>query len=280
MRKIYSQKNTIDLHPIPLSKKISLNAVLKQNEPEVKTYLTGLTTPLSAGQITKLNTLAKALKTGLGISALSDVFDLLYLLAGETAESSLRNLAKNLNHAVAVNSPAFTALQGFKGNGTSSYLNTGYNPVVEGVRFTLNSASMGAYSRTNVSQNQVEFGNQQSYVLFDYSGTGWHTINSTDGAGTAITPSLGMAISVRESSTVEKKYHNGALHETYNTASAVILSDDFYIGARNTSSTASLFSTKELSFAFAGAKLTLAQQLVITNAFEAYMDSNGKGVIA
>jgi hypothetical protein len=66
---------------------------------EVVTYTTGLTTPLSAGQIAKLNTLVLSLRSGLGISLLSDAFDVLYLFAGETSESSLRNLVKNANHA-------------------------------------------------------------------------------------------------------------------------------------------------------------------------------------
>jgi hypothetical protein len=94
---------------------------------ETVTYITGLTTPLSSGQVTLIDTFVTSLKTGLSITTLDEVFDVMYILAGETAESSLRNLIKNDHHATAVNSPTFTALEGFTGDGLTKYINTNYN---------------------------------------------------------------------------------------------------------------------------------------------------------
>ena len=44
-----------------------------------------------------------------------------------------------------VSSPSWVALQGYTGNGSSSYLNTNYNQATSNNNFTLNSGSMGTY---------------------------------------------------------------------------------------------------------------------------------------
>ena len=114
------------------------------NEPEVDAYLTGLTTPLSGEQVTRINTLVKNLKQGLSVESLSEVFDVMYVLAGETQESSLRNLVKDAHHATGVNSPTFEQYKGFKGNKTSHFVDTNYNPSTA-TNYKQNSACMGAY---------------------------------------------------------------------------------------------------------------------------------------
>ena len=48
-----------------------------------------------------------------------------------------------------VNSPTFTSLQGFSTDGSSSYLNTNFNPSTNGVNLSLNAASIGVYMRIN-----------------------------------------------------------------------------------------------------------------------------------
>ena len=48
-----------------------------------------------------------------------------------------------------VNSPVFTAYEGFLTDGASSYMKTNYNPGTDAVHWYLNSASMGVYIRTN-----------------------------------------------------------------------------------------------------------------------------------
>lgn len=52
---------------------------------------------------------------------------------------------KRLTQYTAVNSPTFTANQGFKGNGTSSYIDTNFNAFLNGVNYQQNNASRGLY---------------------------------------------------------------------------------------------------------------------------------------
>jgi hypothetical protein len=66
-----------------------------------------------------------------------------------------------LSQYTAVNSPTFTTNEGFKGNGTSSYIDINYNALTNGVNFTQNNASFGFYqymSRTTIGTSENNFG--------------------------------------------------------------------------------------------------------------------------
>ena len=58
---------------------------------------------------------------------------------------------KRVTDYTAVNSPTFTTNEGFSGNGSSSYIDTNYNPFTSGVNFTLNNASFGGVKNITVS---------------------------------------------------------------------------------------------------------------------------------
>jgi hypothetical protein len=273
-----------------VAKRVSLGALLNQNEPEVEAYITGLTTPLSSTQIGKLNTFVRALKTGLGISALSDAFDVMYILAGETAESSLKNLVKNAHHATAVNSPDFTALEGFTGNGTTSYINTNYIPNLHKINFALDYASLGIYIRNNTSGDIVDMGARDAYFINRTyiqskasTSTSYGNVNQNNGYATSpllVPTSIGMTIYNRLSSTILNHSKNKTISTNIEYASSGIPSYSVTIGALNTADVISLFTTRQYSFAFMGKGLTNENIITLVNAIEAYMDSNGKGVIA
>jgi hypothetical protein len=53
---------------------------------------------------------------------------------------------KRLTQYTAVNSPTFTTNEGFTGNGTSSYINTNFNPTVGTNKYLLNNASRYIYT--------------------------------------------------------------------------------------------------------------------------------------
>jgi hypothetical protein len=58
-----------------------------------------------------------------------------------------------LTDYTAVNSPTFTTNEGFQGNGTSSYINTNYNPSTSGVNYTLNDACFGGVKNINTANS-------------------------------------------------------------------------------------------------------------------------------
>jgi hypothetical protein len=265
---------------------ISLQTYWANRHPELKTYITGLTTPLSEAQIIKLGVFIEALKTGLSITNLSDTFDVMYIFAGETEESSLKNLVKNANHCTAVNAPTFTALEGFTGDGLSSYIDSNYNPSTVGNKFTLNDASIGIYIRTNnglYSTNVYNIGVRDTsyvYIMGERSnGLMRATINSTTYNQPPFVGNVGLASYVRYGATSSYGYGNKTQSPEYTEASTSIPNGNVFILASSSGSNPAFYSKEQHSFAFAGKSITSAQINNIVDAIEAYMDANGKGVL-
>ena len=125
-----------------------------QGVAELIAYNAGLATPLSVEQNARLETFIKAVKTGFSSTNLSDDFDVMRFLGGQTAESSLRNLVKNSHHGTAVNSPTFTQYESFKGDGLTSYIDDNYNPSTQAVKYTQNNASLAFTRKSQASSRE------------------------------------------------------------------------------------------------------------------------------
>jgi hypothetical protein len=252
-------------------------------ESETVLYITGLVTPLSPAQVQNINTFVKYLKTGLGITTLSEYFDIMYILAGETQESSLRNLVKNAHHATKDVNITFAALEGFTGfTNSTAYINTNYNMSNQAVRLSQNNSSAGFYSRTSGGGgNTAEMGvdSNQNFFLFQTAwGSGRCYIELSNGAGAGLTNNtrLGFWTASRLSSSTYKIYKNGNVFSNETVASLSLPNFNlFLLGAYGST----FGSNIQMSFAFAGKGLTDAEMAVLTNGIEAYMDNNGKGVI-
>jgi len=98
----------------------------------------GYTLPSDSVKV-KQNTLLTSMKT-IGVWAKLDVF---YVFAqdGGSAFGTLNWKNPNANQSTLVNSPTFVSNGGLQGNGTSSYIDTNFNPATQGVQYTLNNAS-------------------------------------------------------------------------------------------------------------------------------------------
>jgi hypothetical protein len=62
---------------------------------------------------------------------------------------------KRLNQYTVVNSPTFTVNQGITGNGTSSYIDTNFNPATNSVNYTLDNAGRFMYFTSVVTTNNA-----------------------------------------------------------------------------------------------------------------------------
>ena len=258
-------------------------------DADLVTYMTGLSTPLSTGQKDLLNTFILALKSGLSITNLSDAFDVMYILAGETEESSLRNLVKREYDATAVNSPTFVKYEGYNGNGVTSFLNTNWNPTEKGIRFKQNTASLGLYIRnddnyTNVMSNGASDGTYVNGIRlcprYGSNNYAYAAINDTQSnvASTAQN-SIGFYILNRSASNSTNLFKNDSNIIISSSKSDGITSYDLYIGAYNNAGTTTGFESHQYSFYFLGKDFTLDECNIIKGAIETYMDANGKGVI-
>ena len=99
----------------------------------------GYTLPSAAVQA-KQNTLLASLKAS-GVWAKLDVFYVFAVDNNASAFATLNWKNPNANQSTLVSSPTFVSNGGFQGNGTSSYIDTNFNPTTQGIQYTQNDAS-------------------------------------------------------------------------------------------------------------------------------------------
>lgn len=117
----------------------------------------------------------------------------------------------------AVNSPTFTAGIGYQGNGSTSYLTTNYNPFTDGVKYTLNNASMFVYIRENIvsltcAMGAFTGGNTGLLMYPQYaSNQGLYYINNAPPDNLTTQNSRGLSSCIRTSNLNTVGYKNGVI---------------------------------------------------------------------
>jgi len=210
----------------------------------------------------------------------------IYPMVGGTSQSHKFNLkdSRDLNIAFRLNfSTGWThSATGAAPNGTSAYANTFFNTLVDGHQ---DSASLGYYSRTDISAPQTEIGVASTvpegsigaYLIYSYSGSAYKAINSIEAIrGSLFSPTTGLLITTRVNNTIEKYHHKGILKDTISIASQVPLNKTVYLGTYNSS--LKYYSTKECAFAFIGDGLTDADALNLYTAITAFQTTLGRAI--
>ena len=249
-------------------------------DADVLTYISGLTTALSDDILGKINTFVAGYKSDDGLTNLSDAYDVMYYLANETAESSLRNLVKRAHDAVAVNSPTFTPYEGWKGDGISSYIDTNYNPATEGVKYTASNASFGIYIRNwgNILNDYTCHLDNSAYMrLSNWTGTNIGYAINTQRQLVADLRVAGFFIASKKDNSTQGLYLNKELKNNTNNIDYAVQSNNVVLFKRITNN---FYQTGQQSFVFIGNGKTQTNVNNITDYFEALMDSNSKGIIA
>jgi hypothetical protein len=231
----------------------------------------GYTLP-SVPQQVKQNKLVVDLKNA-GIWSKLDTF-------GVFATDGSSNFAlidwKRLSLLTAVNSPTFTTNQGFNGNGTSSYINSNYNPTANGVNFTRNNASLGVYLLSNPSGDLVYIGGYSDVGILTLinpnRGTPLGRMNDTAPFPTTGLSATGLISQNRPNSTTRNIYANGTLHESGTSASTGLPNANFYILALNGNGSISLPTTAKVSMHYCASDLT-ANQSDFSTAINTYINS-------
>jgi len=249
---------------------------------EYQAVYDSLTTPPSKAIATAQDTMVTALVTA-GVWTKLDLF---YLFAQSTngdGEALVNWVNPGTYDATAYNSPTFTALEGFTGANTK-YIDCNWNPNSDGVNFTLNDASVGVYSRTDVDEAKSSFGiidgSNGTLISIRNSGHTYNRLNTTIAGDYVDSNSLGLYILNRTASNVNDMYKNGSLVTDDTDASSSVPNYNMYVLARNNGGVSERWVTKQISMFFAGGGLTTDDITNFTNAFETYMDSNSKGVIS
>ena len=224
----------------------------------------GYTLP-SSGQQTLQNDLLVALKAA-GIWSKLDTFA--NFATDGDSDFALIDWIR-LSDYTAVNSPTFTADEGFTGNGTSSSINTNYNPNTSGVNFSLNNASVYLYVKKEATLGTFK-------VILSYAGnlgmcnevnTRQRLNNGSSSLTTAVDlGGVGMKSINRTSATNLDLYSNTTLSSRTQSSTSIYNGNNILLG------TFSLFSDAQISCHASGASLS-TENTDFVNAYNTYMTS-------
>ncbi len=208
-----------------------------------------------------------------------DKMDAFYMFAIGTNSTDAKLNWKSTSYT-ASGSPTWTAYRGFTGNGSSTYLNTNYNPFANGVNYTLNSASSGIYSLSNISASTVEMGastgglaNRIEFAL-RFGASAYIAIND-NASSQAVSDSRGMWIGSRTAANSFFVTRNGTVLFSPNTASTDRANFNIYIGAMNTGGVAAYHSAHQIAAAFISGGLSATEASVLSNDINTYMTAIG-----
>lgn len=240
-------------------------------------------TAASGTVLTALDTFIKALKS----NGVWNLLDVIWLPAtnGDSDFATYNLKDPSQFQLTKVNSPIFTTLEGFTGDGVSAYLDTGFNLSTDGTNFQLNSACSFYYERTNLANNgysgAVTASNRTRYLM-RRTGSFANSLEIGTNSVTFITTntfsdSRGFHIFNRENSTTETYYKNGALGETRTISSNGIPNTNVYVLAFSNSGTAASFSPRQFSCFGHGSDMS-ANANDFYNAIQAYMTTLGTEV--
>jgi hypothetical protein len=230
----------------------------------------------SEGQQVKQNNFMLALKSA-GVWAKLDSLRV-YATNGD-ANFALIDWVR-LVTCTAVNSPPFTTNVGYRGNGTSARIDTGYVPSTDAVNLSLNSGSMFMYRSAARTAGQV-----QAYEGTVKSGEGFLLtaggptaagecyINSTGAVVNTGNGGIGFQLVNRVNSTTLNIYFNGILNnQNTGISSTSIPSVSVWDFSANNGSTGTFFSDVGSAVKGIGSDLT-AEQGALNTAVQNYMIS-------
>jgi hypothetical protein len=224
----------------------------------------GYTLPSEAQRL-KQNTLLIALKDA-GVWSKLDTF-VNFATDGSSAFALID--WKRLTQYTAVNSPTFTANEGFMGNGTSSYIDTNFNPSTQNTNYILNNASRYAYvfsgsltqrfEGNSLDSNNMRLGNYTNHKI--NSGT----INVLNSAF-AYNAAKGMK-SIHRTTLTNISLYNASVGETRLLTSTNLPNANQFIFRAG-----SFYVNTEISMYAMGANL-VSENTDFVNAFDTYLNS-------
>ena len=203
---------------------------------------------LTTNEKTYINTFITALGTDFA------EFDRLWIhgLANSiAARTSLVNPTSTM--ITAVNTPTFTASQGYNSNGSTSYLNLNYNPNANGVKLTLNSASKGTYYRAIPTNNSAE-GSLTTVGIYNYFSAGQFrpAVNTTSDYISGLGRNAKLNVVYRNNSTQMYANLNGVDSTVITQSSSSIPNNNTFALCLNYSGTPILFQAEQESVNFYG----------------------------
>lgn len=251
-------------------------------DTDAQAIIAAMVTPPNAARQNAIISLVQALK----IKEIWGLLDTLQVYAGADSQASLLDWRKPTRAAINVGA-TFTADRGFTG-AAAGYVNSNWSPVADAVGYTLDAFSMGYYNRIDGAIDLCDFGYDYASGLDTYmfqrrAGTNFPLIgyNYFGTFGTIPNASaLGLSTINKPSANVGEFRRNGAAIETYAVGSWGLQDAKIPVLACDTAGVIGSFAStgRQAALFYAGGYLTIAKELALYNAVQAYMTTVGANV--
>lgn len=242
-------------------------------DPDYALYQSAMATQPSPQWRKATNQLFVDLKVALGVAHLYSAFDVLYLFTAETAQAALLNAAKR-NHDATNHGMTFTSRAGFQGDGAATYIDTNYDPAVDGAAYKQDRAAFGVYIGATAIADTAEIGQKYADLWcrkVDVPGYSQFRVNAAAYGAAVSLPTARLFAVDRSGPATTHIYHNGVAKASSSAASTAIASDNFYIGARSNAGAPADFSARQIGMAFIGSSLTATQHAGMYQALINYL---------
>jgi hypothetical protein len=183
---------------------------------------------------------------------------------------------KRLINLTAVNSPTFNDIQGFSGNGTSSYIDLLYNPSTDAVNWGINDHSFMAFNSNPTAQQGVLiscFGNTFSEITNDNPETRFIVFDNSTLGRTPPIPSGeqdGMLEVKRTNASIFQFYRNGNEISVTRLETVATPNASFRLFARSNDS---FYGNGQSPFFYIGQALTDTERSDLLTAVNTYLAS-------
>ncbi len=206
---------------------------------------------------------------------------------GTTQESSIELKNPGSKTLTLNNSPGFNPYEGWLGNGTNAFINTGVNLNTEGGVYSQNSSAVMIYCRTDAISNGNIFGAQTTpsavKCFLKYTDNKVYADINDKGDSAfsmAVSSSAGTTTLRRNNNLNFDVLKNSVLFGSKNTVSVAPPNLQVYWLCRNNSGSPALYTSgQQVSWLVFGSGWSNTAERKIKNIIEWFMDSNGKGVI-
>lgn len=258
-------------------------------DPDAQAYIDRLTGTYSGAELDAINQLFVDLKSAVTTFSRFQYFHICWLdNASDAVLDAMGNTHRSGGYPLTRIGTTFTAREGISTNGTTDYINTGWNPRSNAAGGAgTNSMTIGCYARSsNYGTNRFLFGGYDSTVVGEFwllPSDGSCRVNSGSIATFAALATAGAVQLTRRGSSDVELYINSTSLGTSTIASTNTPNVPLWYGARNAggsfNSTFSAPVSNQFGATWALDGISSTEAANIAAAFEACADAFGAGVV-
>lgn len=198
------------------------------------------------------------------------LMDALYVMAAQDTQAANLNWISTSYGLTATGSPTFAAYRGYTPDGSTTFLDTGFNPATAGGKFTQNSAHFAGWhltNNTNGGNTSYDLGNANSRII--KLNTGGTSTRPNQPSNQSVSGSFAThKVTNRSGAAAWQFYTNASATNSGTTASGALTNTNFFIGTQDGTAN---FGVNQAAIVHFGSSLTAAQVASIHSASRAYL---------